>query len=158
MKVRVVAYKDRIVIVPNEPEKDISKDKKNLWWPTGGPKGYILGCVIGNTKEQLGVSKEALSLMERIENNHDAVGDIDWWKVDDGTYAFSWWGPIHRIINPDTAEAARGFRLNPSVVAACTIIPNDVPEEAKKVLDTEEDPVFWKEPHSIQYDEEGKVQ
>lgn len=156
MKVKVVAYKRRIVVVPDEPEKNISKDK-NLWWPTGGPKGYVLGCVVGDTKNQLGISQEALDLMEGIQRNHDDIGDISWWECHDGTHAFSWWGSIYRIIDPLTAEADRDFHLKPSIVCACTIIPNDVPEEAKKVLDTEEDPVSWKEPHSIKYNDNGEV-
>ena len=143
MKVKVVAYKGRIVLVPNEPEKVIS-DKDPLWWPTGESRS-TLGCVVGPTETELGVSQEALDLMEDIQRNHDAVGDISWWETSDGNHAFAWWGAIYRIINPDTAEADRDFHLKPSVVRSCTIIPNDVPDEAKKVLDTEEDPVFWKD-------------
>ncbi len=152
MKVRVVAYKDRIVIVPNKPEEGISK-KDPLWWPTGGPKGYILGCVVGPTETELGVSQEALDLMEHIQRNRDAVGDISWWETSDGKHAFAWWGSIHRIINPDTAEADRDWNLKPSIVKSCTIIPNDVPDEAKAVLDSEEDPTSWKEPFSIDYED-----
>lgn len=175
MKVRVVAYKERIVIVPDKPEDDIfqGRDEEDtlalmesmvneeavptisgdlLWVPTSPDSG---GCVVGPTETQLGVSEEALALMEDIERNHDAIGDISWWELDDGTHAFSWWGPIYRIIDPDNAEADREFRLTPSIIKSCTIIPNDVPDEAKAVLDTQDDPVFWKEPFLIDNAKEG---
>lgn len=142
MKVRIVAYKNRIVCVPSEPEKDIG----NGWYPTGQGR---LGCVITDTKKSLGISEEALKLMKSISPNRDAIGDISWWEVNDGTHAFAWWGSVHRVINPSTAEGDRDFKLTQTLRKACTIIPNDVPDEAKAVLDSEEDPHFWKEPHAF---------
>jgi hypothetical protein len=127
LKVRVVAHEGMIVIVPFEPEKDI----KHQWWPTGGKNGNNLGCVIGDSKKMLGCSREALDLMRRVKKNHDAVGDLGWWRCNDGQYAFSWWGPIFRIVDPAHSEADRDFHVHED---QCTIIPNDVPEEAKKAI------------------------
>lgn len=156
MKVRVVAYKDRLVIVPENPTEGITTEHDKMWWPTGGPQGHLLGCVLGNTKEQLGVSEEAFELMKQVRRNRDAVGDISWWEGNDGLYFFSWWGPIHRIINVDTAEGDRDFKVTPSFRKACTIIPNEVPDAAKALLDREEDPVSWGTPVSIIFSETGE--
>lgn len=151
IKVRVVAYKNRIVISPKNPEQDIAKGKK-LWWPTGGPKGWTLGCVLGDSKTQLGVSEEAIKLMEKVRRNHDAVGDLGWWKCHDGTFAFSWWGPIYRIVDPGRAEGDRDFRVHEGQYIR---IVNQVPMAAKKVIDgfkaDEEEPAHWNEPFSIEY-------
>lgn len=152
IKVRVVAYKERIVIVPKEPEKDIANKGTRLWWPTGGTNRNILGCVVGNTKEMLGISDEALALMERVKRNHDAIGDLGWWKCNDGTYAFSWWGPIYRVVNPDTAEGSRDFFTH---MGQYNRIVNQVPMAAKKAIDafkdSEKEPAFWNEPFSLEY-------
>lgn len=151
IKVRVVAYKGCLVIVPKDPEKDITNKGPRLWWPTGGTQRNILGCVIGNSKEMLGVSAEAIEVMRKIQCGHDAIGDIDWWKCTDGTYAFSWWGSIHRIIKPP-AMAVRGFRVQEGQYNK---IVNQVPTAAKKVIDAfkdgEKESAFWKEPHYLEY-------
>lgn len=130
MKVKVVAYKERLVIVPNNPTEDIGKPVG--WYPTGDGR---MGCVLTDTKARLGVSEEAFELMKKIPRNRDAIGDIGWWECDDKTWAFSWFGSIHRIINPIKSEGDRNFRVNDTLKQFCTIIPNDVPEEAKAILD-----------------------
>jgi len=127
LKVRVIAYQGKIVLMPIDPEKGVNED----WWPTSDTRG---GCVIGDSKKQLGVSEEALELMEQVKRNHDDVGDLGWWKCTDGKYAFSWWGAIYRVINVDGSEASRDFRVHRS---QCTIISNDVPQEVKLAFEDE---------------------
>jgi hypothetical protein len=147
MKVQIVAYKNRLIMVPNKPEEGIGKD--GGWYPSGDGR---LGCVVTDTKTRLGVSEEAFELMKGIKRNHDAIGDLSWWECDDGTYALAYFGSIHRVIDPETAEGDRDFRVTPSMRNACTIIPNDVPEEVKAVLDAmkkDEEVYAWKEPHRL---------
>jgi len=138
LKVRVVAYKGKLIIIPDKPNEDV----ENGWYPTGGDR---LGCVLEDST-RLGVSFAALEIMRLIRLNRDAVGDIDWWRCDDGKYAFSWWGPVFRIIDPERDEAARGFR---PYEKECSIIPNEVPEEAKHMLSRQPMSVWWKEPLEI---------
>lgn len=140
MKVKVVAHGDHIVCIPSTPEKNIGH--KGQWWPTGDGK---LGCVIGNTKKNLGVSQEAIDLMKKVEMGTDAIGDIDWWWCDNETYAFSWFGPIFRIIDATDSVSAREFRPHPD---QCTIIPNEVPEAAIKAIQAGE--AVWGEPWGIE--------
>ena len=147
MKVKIVAYKSHLVVVPTNPEQGIGKT--DGWYPTGDGR---LGCVVTDTKNRLGVSEEAFDLMKTIKRNHDAIGDISWWECDDGTHAFAYFGSIHRVINPESAEGDRDFRVTPSLRNACAIIPNDVPEEAKVLLDSlkeGEELYAWKEPHRL---------
>jgi len=84
LKVSVVAYKNKIVIVPRIPEKDTGKG----WYPTGGRTGDNLGCVLCDSKKTLGISQEALDLMHRVKRNHDDIGDLGWWRCDDGNSHF----------------------------------------------------------------------
>lgn len=140
LKVRVVAHKGKIVIVPRDPAEGI----ENRWWPTGGSR---LGCVLGDTKSNLGVSQEALDLMRQVENGRDAIGDLDWWWCNDETYAFAWWGPIFRIVDPAASQGARNFKIHPE---QCTIIPNEVPEKARQVIDANPEAAIWDEPRSIE--------
>lgn len=62
LKVSVVAYKNKIVTIPQDYEKDTGKE----WWPTGGKTGGNLGCVLGDSKKMLGISKQALDLMRKL--------------------------------------------------------------------------------------------
>lgn len=142
MKVRVVAYKGKIVIVPIDPEKGV----EDGWYPTG--RGRI-GCVVLDTKKTLGVSEEAFELMRKVQRNRDAIGDISWWECDDGTHAFSWCGSIHRVISPEDAEGDRDFHVHNRLWAACTKIPNEVPEAAKLMIDQNPTTYAWAEPHDI---------
>ncbi len=152
IKARVVAYKGRIVIVPKEPEKDITNKGPRIWWPTGGSNRNILGCVLGNSKEMLGISEEAVELLRKVKRGYDAIGDLDWWKCSDGNYAFSWWGPIYRIVNTELAEAARGFQVHEGQYLK---IINQVPTAAKKVIDAykegEKEKAVWNEPFFLEY-------
>ncbi len=145
MKVQVFAHSQKLIIVPSDPEQGIN----DRWWPTGGKNGNHLGCVLGDSKARLGVSREALEIMQSIKCGRDAVGDIDWWACDDGTYAFSWWGPIHRIIDPSNAIAARGFGPYPD---QCVIIENNVPANVLKDVLECEFAVSWREPTSLKWE------
>jgi hypothetical protein len=151
MKVQVFAYKGYLVVAPNEPEQGINDN----WWPTGGKDGDRLGCVLGDSEKNLGVSPEAIELMKTIEVGRDAIGDLDWWWCTDETYAFSWWGPIFRIIEPKTCVTARGFRPRPD---KCSTIDNELPSELRTKVDAwiekqDEDLVAWDEPFAIEYED-----
>lgn len=144
MKVRVVAYKGLIVIVPNEPEKDAGKPGD--WFPMGPPGR--LGSVLCNTQLNLGVSLEAFELMKNIKRGRDCIGDISWWGCDDSTHAFSWFGPIYRVIDPSTAIGDRDWNVTSNLLRTCTVIQNEVPDEAQKFLDQFEGkpfPTIWKD-------------
>lgn len=148
MKVKVVAYKEHLILIPNNPAEDIGKP--GGWYPTGDGR---IGCVLTDTKARLGISEEAFDLMKSIPHNNDAIGDISWWECEDGTWAFCWFGSIHRIINAAHAEGDRGFHVTNKLKEFCTIIPNDVPGEAKTALDhsiaSEDEIFYWKEPHLL---------
>lgn len=140
-KVRVYAYEDKIVFVPNKPEEDISVDR---WWPTSPETG---GCVLMDSKKDLATSLEALFLMQTVKKNRDAIGDLNWWKCDNGQYAFSWWGPLFRVVDPDTSEAARDFRVHED---QCAIIENALPPEVLAGLKAmAPSAIHWKEPTRI---------
>ena len=125
MKVEVTAYRGVIVVTTNKPD-----EAQGGWVPIGPGR---IGCVICDTKANLGISEEALILLEGIRRGGDDLGDVDWWKCDDGTVAFSWIGGPCRLIHPEKAETGRDFRM---FREACAIIPNETPEEARDMIDT----------------------
>lgn len=118
---KVTAYLRTIVI------EGVDLDfRHKRWFPAGGGK---IGCVVGDTAQFLGVSEEAIHLLESIKRNHDAIGDVTWWRANDGLDYFAWVGGKTRLVDPDDAEAARDFRIRDY-----NLIPNDTPEEAKRVI------------------------
>lgn len=153
IKARVVAYKERLVMVPKNPEQDITDKGERLWVPTGGKNGNNLGCVLGNSKTMLGISAPALKLMELVKRNRDCVGDLGWWKCDAGNYAFSWWGPLYRIVNPYTCEGDRDWAIHHDQYIK---IVNQVPAKAKAVIDAfvdgEKEPAHWDTPFAVKYE------
>jgi hypothetical protein len=158
MKVRLVAHGEFLVCIPDEPEKDIGE----MWVPSGsyGPerKHLRIGCVAIDTKNMLGVSEEALKLMDTIRRGHDSLGDIDWfpWDNESGKgHAFAWIGALYRLVHIPTCVSAQGFR---NYRDACTIIPNEVPDDAMKAIlagkDTKREPTIFREPGEVQYTDE----
>lgn len=147
MKVKIVAYMGRLVMVPIEPHENIG----NGWFPTGSriPGGGLkLGCVLMDTGRRLGVSSEAFELMRKVRRSPNSLGDLSWWPCQDNTHAFSWFGSIHRVINPEIAEATEDFRVNPH---RCIVIPNEVPAAAKTAILTNPDCVQWTGPYRVNH-------
>lgn len=88
------------------------------------------GQVIMNTAEHLGVSAEALALLEQIRPGHDSLGDIDWFASADGQDTFGWIGGPYALQNPAEAEASRQYRVGKHVV-----VPNTPAEGACQAID-----------------------
>jgi len=138
--VNIFAIDGKIVFCP-------SSHKKNKgFFPTGNDN---LGCVVINSKEMVKVSKEALSLMRRIRKNRDAIGDIGWWKCDDGKFAFSWFGAIYKVMDPKTAEGDRDFNVHED---QCTIIPNSPPQEVIDGMKIKNNYGMWRKPFSLSFE------
>ena len=146
LKVKVTAYNDLIVIEPIDPEKDASSKKG--WVPVGPGR---LGSVLCKTKGRLGVSREAVNLLSQIQRGTDCIGDIGWWECDDGSHAFSWFGPVYRVIDPYDAIGDREYKVLPSLLQDCETIPNEVPDEAKAAIDRAKgEPIYrWKDQAGI---------
>jgi hypothetical protein len=123
MKVKLTVHRDVLVIETVEPENENYPG----WVPVGPGK---IGCVLCDTKRGLGASKEALNWLQRVQRSHDDIGDVDWFACDNGTKAFGWIGGLCSLKDRD-AMGSRTFQVFPE---DCTVIPNDVPEEAKKVI------------------------
>jgi len=133
--VKVLSHKGKLYFIPTDHQPTSN------FHPTGGNN---MGCVTSDSKKFLQVSQEALDLMRKIKKNHDAIGDISWWRCADGTYAFSWFGAIFRIVDPDDAECDRDFAIPPAEFY--TLIPNDVPKEVKKGIGSK---FYWRKPFSL---------
>jgi hypothetical protein len=124
MKVKVTAHRGCLVIETVEPDVPVEG-----WVPIGPGK---IGCIICNTAKNLGVSEEALTLLGGVKRSHDDIGDVDWWACDDGTKAFGWIGNIYQIAQADSIEGSRNHTVFRD---ACVIIPNDVPEVPRQIID-----------------------
>lgn len=90
-----------------------------------------MGQVIMNTKEHLGVSKEALELLKTVKPGRDSMGDIDWFATSDGNHAFSWLGGPYNIAKPSDIEGSRSYVVPDHFVE----IENNVPQGAQDYID-----------------------
>lgn len=142
-KVTVLAFEGFLVMIPHEPEKSVGR-----WWAPVNDKGN-LGSVLVDSKQKLACSREALDLMRTVRRNREAVGDLGWWRCDDGKFAFSWFGALYRIIDPSDCEGDRGFHVHEE---QCTIVPNEIPESMREEIRVavSERRDFWREPFRLE--------
>jgi len=120
-KVEVTVHKDILVITTND------EVECEGWVPAGDGK---IGCVLIDTKGKLGISEEALAWLKSVEKSCDAIGDVDAWKSDDGP-CFSWLGGPNSL-KQRGCTGSRGYNTS---CLEYDIIPNQVPEEAVKVIE-----------------------
>ena len=157
LKVRVVAHGEHLVIVPHEPERGIGAD----WMPVGRGLRQLrqnlhVGSMLRDSKAMLGVSEEALVLMKSIGGlvgglrASPGMGDLTWLRGDDGRYAFGWRGPVYALIRVSQCDIDAEFRVDRD---ACTIIPNDVPDEALAAIKAGRRRM-WKDPAEVVYTEQ----
>ncbi len=126
MRVSITCYKDILCIETHPPfEKD------DIFIPSG--EGRI-GCVLLNTKDNLGISNAALKLLRKIPKSRDAIGDVMWWPAADGKYAFGWLGGPHSLKDPETCEGDRSFAVRDGQFTA---IPNQPPIDAKRAINAQ---------------------
>jgi len=124
--IRVLSYKGILVI--DTPEEYWSGTK--FFIPNGGSK---IGCLVRDTKNHLGISKEAVTLLQKIRRSGDDIGDVMWFRADDGECIFGWLGPAIRLVNPDKAEGDSTYEVRDGQYVE---VPNDnIPEGAETVID-----------------------
>lgn len=123
----VTAYKGKLVI-ELLAQKSIANEVTTSLDTPG-----VFGQVIENTKEHLGVSKEAIELLKQVKKGYDSIGDVDWFKVDNGNYAFGWIGGPYAIVDPMKAEGSSTYIVPNDYIE----IENNVPDGAKVYLDSE---------------------
>jgi hypothetical protein len=141
-KVTVLAHEGHIILIPHAPLLNVDRN----WSPVNN--AGRLGSVLGDSRRQLACSKEALDLMRSIRRNADAIGDLGWWLCADGTYAFSWFGALYRVIDPKNAEGDRDFHVHEQ---ECTVVPNEIPEDILEQVRVAvaEKRALWREPFRL---------
>ena len=125
LKVKLYAYRSVLIIETVDPEKDYPG-----WTPAGGSR---IGCVLADTKASLGVSHEAMVWLKSVKRGRDSIGDVDWWKCNDGTYAFGWLGGPLALKPLEGCTTSRQFDIGKE---HCIPIPNNPPAEAMQAVDT----------------------
>ncbi len=157
LKVRVVAHGEHLVIVPHEPEHGIGAD----WMPAGafGPQREHahVGSILFDSKAMLGVSEEALALLSTLAGDPKPrpgygsdLGELSWNRTTDGRYAFGWRGPVYALMRASECDLDVEFRVHRET---CTIIPNDVPDQALAAIKAGRRRM-WKDPAEIAYTDE----
>lgn len=121
MKVEITEYKNVLIIETLKPEKD------DNFIPVTEP-GKI-GNVLMNTKEHLGISKKALKFIKKLKSSNDDIGEIDFWKTENGKSCFSWVGPLSRLVGPEAELSNMGFQDVDFIE-----IPNKPPAGARKAI------------------------
>lgn len=146
IKVNVTAYQGRIVFEPVDPLLGVEDE----WWPTDIDPHERFGSVVGSSASRVGISQEALELMKTIKVGCDAIGDIDWWLCTDGSWAFSWFGCLYRVMDPVVSISSRDFNPYQSQLAkAFVLIANAVPLGAREAIDHDPECGAWKEPYQV---------
>lgn len=121
---KITAYKG-IIVCDCIAEKSIP-DECHLSIDNTG----VIGQVFMDTKNNVGISLEALELIKTIPKGHDSLGDFDWFKAGDDKYALGWLGGPKRIMFPLESETSRQFTLGDFVE-----IPNDSDGAAMAAID-----------------------
>lgn len=97
-----------------------------------------LGNVVMRTAANLAMSVEAIELFRTIKRGRDCIGDVNWFRTQDGKgSAFSWWGGFKELFKADQATACRDsltFYSTDQLKQMCVVIPNDVPEGAMHAI------------------------
>lgn len=148
-KVTVYAYdKAHLIIVVDNPHEDIRND---FWVPRSQE---TFGCVLCDARPStLAFSPEAIELLKKISIGRDAIGDVDWFRTRmDGKppgFAFSWFGPISRIVNVKSAVAARDFRVyDQSYSFVENYVPSDIERKVAAALKADSDNACYEPPHA----------
>ena len=92
---------------------------------------FTIGQVIMDTGTHLGISAEALELLNGIKRDNDDFGDVDWFRTSDGKACFGWLGGPKRLCDPSRIEGSSSYESNLPHIQ----IPNDVPDGARQCID-----------------------
>jgi len=124
MHAEITAYRGRLIItllaahsIPGEVI--CSKDNPR-----------IPSQVIYDTARHLGVSKEALRLLDTLPTCKEEACDLNWFRTDGGKTMFFWRGDRYAIFSPDYCCVANDFKIMEHI-----LIPNRVPAGARAQLD-----------------------
>jgi len=121
IRVKVTAYEGNIIIETLKPDED------DHFAPVGGTR---FGSVLMDTKNILGMSKEAVELLKTIPRGTDCIGDVSTWKTTNGNCCFSWFGHLNRIVSIKDCVSDRDGIINVEHVT----IENEPPKEAIEAL------------------------
>ncbi len=124
VKVRVTAHRGHLIIDTEPPFEQTEE-----FVPNGDGK---IGCVLVGTKELLGVSEEAIALLGKVSKVRDAIGDLMWWRTDDGKACFGWLGGVKAIKKASDAVGDRDYAVREGEYVS---IPNEPDPEAAAIID-----------------------
>jgi len=130
MKVKVTEYRGFLAVEALEPETPHPD------WAPIGPGRF--GCVVNNTKTNLGISKEAMLMLSKLPKSRDSIGTIMWFTTESPSgkakgAAFGWMGGALCIIGPD-ADTDRSTRMHQGQHVD---IPNDTSATLRDAIDSE---------------------
>ena len=117
IKVAVTTYKNYIIIEPQSFEQDAD------FTPVTAP-GKI-GSMLTNTKNRLGMSTEAVTLLSQLKESKDDLGDILMYEQ-----SFGWLGNLYGLFHKDCTDLSPG-----SHVPEHQEIVNNPPQKAKEEID-----------------------
>jgi hypothetical protein len=128
IKAKVVAYKGYLIFTCLADKSEENVCTLSVDNPDN------IGQAIHNTKYHLGISKQAVRLLEQVKRSGDDLGEIDFWKCTDNTWNFSWLGGIKRIVNPNDEECTGSNNYQVPNSSEYISIKNEIPKEAKEVI------------------------
>jgi hypothetical protein len=113
--VRVTLHKGNILVIEGPAPGFEHED-----WQDQGTHWY--GCRLRNTKQHLGISAEALTVLKTLPVSGEVLADVMWWNEEHLQY-FAWCGSSLQCKWPG-AEAGADYAVQEGQY---NLIPNDVP-------------------------------
>ena len=125
MDARITAYKGQIIC-------ELLATASSATVTTTLDNPGVFGQVIVDSKNNVGISKEAHDLLKTIKRGRDDLGELDWFKTSDNAHAFAWIGGPYTIVNPTTCESSSSYVANDDY----TLIENEPPQGAMDYIDS----------------------
>lgn len=119
MKIKIVEYKGYLITECLLKTEEILNDES-----IKPPLGTLIGTTVIDTKNNLGMSKEAWKIIKKLKISGDDIGDIATFKRNDLDCIY-WLGSVNRAIKIDYAE----LPSNGAIDIKFTEIPNDINPE-----------------------------
>lgn len=105
------------------------KDELVSPYDTHGSMGFVVHDVA-----HVGMSKEAFEQLQQVPAGRDSLGELDIFRAGD-KHVFGVLGGACGFFDVATVQTSRQWRISDLTLESFQVIPNDVPEGAKQVID-----------------------
>lgn len=121
MKTTVFVYKGYVGILSSFDAEGLLNQPKDA-----GQLGFVVDAA------SVRFSPEAVEELRKVRKSHDAIGDVDVFRADDGMVVFSWLGGPKKIFRSGDVEGSRTY--DPALLTPDPTV--EIPEDFKTYVDS----------------------